>query len=425
MQLGKFSIGIGDRFGLEGAAQLRALQKASALGVRITPVWNKSNREHSIIGTSPGDVRAEAEAAVHACSWTDPFHVDADHIGLATVDGFLPSSDFFTIDVADWIGKPPDEASVDAFVAAMNRFAGTLAIPGMPAAIRVDRALLASIARRYLQAVREAGKVYRRITDRKGVGAFIPEVSFDEAETPQTPAELFFILAAIAREGIPIQTIAPKFTGAFLKGVDYVGDVGKFTSEFSDDLAVVAAATGAFDLPRNLKLSIHTGSDKFSLYPAMHRLIAESGAGLHLKTAGTTWLEEVIGLAAAGDDALELVKDLYGSAVRRFDELCAPYRTVIDIDPGCLPTPEAVRQWSSGQLVEALRHDPSCAAYNRHFRQLLHVSFRVAAEMGERFRGMLVAHHDVIEANVTGNIFDRHLHPLFIGAGDPGARQAN
>ncbi|HEX9006750.1 MAG TPA: tagaturonate epimerase family protein [Bacteroidota bacterium] len=425
MQLGKFSIGIGDRFGLEGAAQLRALQQASDRGVAVTPVWNKSNREHTIIGTRPGDVRAEAQAAVRACSWSGPFHVDADHIGLASVDGFLEASDFFTIDVADWIGKPPDEASVNGFIEAMGPFLGNLTVPGMPAPVAVDRTALAAIARRYLTAVKEAGRVYRHILERKGPGGFITEVSFDEAGTPQTPAELFFILAAIAREGVPVQTIAPKFTGAFLKGVDYVGDVHHFAAEFRDDLAVVAAAPALFGLPPDLKLSIHTGSDKFSLYPVMHRLIREFDAGVHLKTAGTTWLEELIGLAAAGGEALALVKEIYNAAVRRFDELCAPYRTVIDIDTGCLPSASEVRTWASGQMTGALRHDPASPAYNRHFRQLLHVSFRVAAEMGGRFREMLTAHRAVIERNVTANIFDRHLGPLFLGPGSSSGRKGD
>src|SRR3972149_11286007 len=111
MELEKYSIGVGDRFGMEGEAQVRALQEAEAMGVRVVPVWNKSNREHSIIGTNPQDARKEAEEAVQRCGWKHPYYVDADHIGLATVDRFLESSDFFTIDVADYIGKPSPPGS--------------------------------------------------------------------------------------------------------------------------------------------------------------------------------------------------------------------------------------------------------------------------------------------------------------------------
>jgi len=132
MSISKYSMGVGDRFGLEGVAQLRAFQAAKHRGVAITPVWNKSNREHSLIGTRPEDVRAEAEAAVKSCQWRDAYFVDADHIGLATVDKFLASSDFFTIDVADSIGKSASDAAIAEYVADMQRFAGALRIPVWP-----------------------------------------------------------------------------------------------------------------------------------------------------------------------------------------------------------------------------------------------------------------------------------------------------
>src|SRR5207249_279706 len=139
-------------------------------------------------------------------------------------------------------------------------------------------------------------------------------------------------------EKIPAQTIAPKFTGRFNKGVDYVGDLAQFEKEFHDDLAVIAFAIDRYGLPANLKLSVHSGSDKFSLYPIIRRTLPKFGAGLHIKTAGTTWLEELIGLAEAGGDALALVKEIYAEALDRVDELCRPYATVIDIDRAKLPS---------------------------------------------------------------------------------------
>src|ERR1700755_712941 len=128
---------------------------------------------------------------------------------------------------------------------------------------------------------------------------------------PQTPVELLLILAMIQIEEIPVQTIAPKFTGRFNKGIDYRGDVAQFEKEFDEDLSVIAFAIREFGLPPTLKLSVHSGSDKFSLYPIINRLIKKHEAGLHVKTAGTTWLEEVIGLAESGGEGLELVKEVY------------------------------------------------------------------------------------------------------------------
>jgi hypothetical protein len=415
MKLEKYSFGIGDRFGAEGAAQLRAFQQSERDGVLIIPVWNKSNREHMTIGTSPEDTRLEADNAVKTCGWTHPYYVDADHIGQATVGRFLAPSDFFTIDVADFIGVAPEKKAVQEFVKALERFKGTLSIPGIDRPFIVTDQTLSDIAARYLSAMTEAGRVYRAIADRKGGDNFIPEVSVDEAGLPQTPAELFFILAAAAREGIPLQTIAPKFTGSFLKGIDYVGDRARFQQEFEDDLAVLAFAVRSFNLPSNLKLSVHSGSDKFSLYSVIYRAIRKSGAGLHIKTAGTTWLEELIGLASAGGEGLKLAKDVYAAALLRYDELCGPYRTVISIDRMLLPKPEAVAGWSGEEYVETLRHDQQCSRYSVHFRQLVHVAYKVAAEMGERYAGLLRECRKEIEENVTLNLYERHMRPLFLG----------
>ena len=178
----------------------------------------------------------------------------------------------------------------------MTRYKGSHAIPGLPAPIEITDRALEYFTNTYCLAITEAGKVYRHIAEKRGRDSFVTEVSMDEARSPQTPVELFLILAGIAQEGIPIQTIAPKFTGSFLKGIDYVGDPRQFSREFDAYLAVISYAASKFDLPGNLKLSIHTGSDKFTLYPIIHRAIKRMDTGVHLKTAGTTWLEEVIGL---------------------------------------------------------------------------------------------------------------------------------
>jgi tagaturonate epimerase len=415
MILAKYSMGVGDRFAHQGRAQLAAFAKAKQLGVEVAPVWNKSNREHQIIGTQPIDVRREADEAVAAAHWCGPYHVDADHIGLKTVDSFIEASDYFTLDVADFTGKPAAAEAIGAFTREYRSFVGMVQIPGIDEPFRVTDATIEAIAQKYLLAVKEAGRIYRHVAAKKGDGGLVAEVSMDETDLPQTPAELLFILAAIAEEGIPAQTIAPKFTGRFNKGVDYVGDLVQFEKEFNEDLCVIAFAVREFGLPANLKLSVHSGSDKFSLYPLIHRAIMRHGAGLHLKTAGTTWLEEIIGLAMAGGDGLQIARKVYREAFGRFDELCAPYATVIDIDRGKLPSPDEVDQWSESQFADALRHDLACPSYNLHVRQLLHVGYKVAAEMGASYLDALVRHEKVIAGNVSANIFERHLKPVFIG----------
>ncbi len=408
----KFSFGMGDRFGRQGRAQLQAVARARADGIEITLVWNKSNREHVIVGSQPMSVLREAQAATAALDWTGPWHVDADHINLTTVDRFIEASDFYTIDVADYIGRASDNAEVERFVGECARLVGALKVPGLPYPLEMNRATVETAARKFLWAAQEAGRVHRHIAKRKG-DEFIAEVSLDETDRSQTPGELLLILFMLAREGVPAQTVAPKFTGSFHKGVDYVGDLATFEQEFEADLCVARYAVAEFGLPDPLKLSVHSGSDKFSLYPIINRLLRKHNAGVHLKTAGTTWLEEVIGLAEAGGEGLALAQEIYALAHARFDELVKPYATVVAIDRTRLPSPAEVGGWSSDAYVAALRHDAACAAYNPEFRQFIHVSFKIAAEMGTRYLDALKTHETVIARNVTGNLYERHLRPLF------------
>lgn len=417
MRLSKYSFGVGDRFAHQAKAQLRACMMAAEKGLEIIPVWNKSNREHTIVGSKPGSVPAAAQIAVTELGWTKPWHVDADHINVSNVDGFLASSDFFTLDVADYIGKPAKAEDVAAFIARHPELLKKIELPGIEKPIEISAETLKVIANKYLFAAQEAGRIYRHIEAAKGKGKFITEVSMDETDAPQVPAELLVILAALADEGVPAQTVAPKFTGRFNKGVDYVGDPKQFELEFRSDVAVIAHAVKAYGLPEELKLSIHSGSDKFSIYAAINRALRDFGAGVHVKTAGTTWLEECIGLAEHGGEGLVIAKEIYSEAFAHIDELCAPYATVIDIDRAELPDPSEVNGWTSKQYVNALRHDQKCPEYNRSFRQLIHVGYKVAAKLGDRYLGQLVACEDSISRNVTGNLYDRHIVPIFLAQG--------
>ena len=378
MKIGKYSFGVGDRFAHEGINQLKALIEAEErFGVHFVPVWNKSNREHQIVGTEPIETRREADAAVKALNYKGQYFVDADHINLNNVDRFIDASDFFTIDVADYIGKT-----------------GT-------------------VEEKFLPAIKEASKIYRYIASKKGADNFVTEVSMDEVDEAQTPEELRYILREIAKEGIPVQTIAPKFTGRFNKGVDYRGDLARFEQEFEQDLLVIEEAVREYGLPDNLKLSIHSGSDKFSIYPIMGRQIRKHDKGIHIKTAGTTWLEENIGLAVADPAALELAKKIYVNALGRMEELTVPYATVIDVDTAKLPTPEEVAKWDAETYARTMRHNQADPLYNPSFRQLIHVSYKIAAELADEFLPALEKHTDVIGEQITANLCDRHIARLF------------
>jgi tagaturonate epimerase len=414
MMISKYSFGIGDRFARQGIAQLKAFEKAQASGTYITPVWNKSYREHKTVGSDHRSVRQEADQAVRALQWQHPYLVDADHINLANVDGFLEHSDFFTIDVADFIGQKAPENKIGEFLKANMAYTGSLHIPGINSPFRITDDFIWHIGEQFLVAAGEASRVYRHILSRKGPDNFIAEISMDEVNEPQQPAVLFFILSALHFYEVNPGTIAPKFTGRFNKGVDYEGDLLQFEKEFEQDLHVIDYAVKEFGLPPDLKLSVHSGSDKFSIYPSIAKTIRKLNKGLHIKTAGTTWLEELAGLAISGREGLALAKAIYGRAYSRYDELTKPYAAVIDIDRQNLPDPATVQEWESQKFFASLRHVPEHPDFNKNFRQLLHVGYKVAAEYGNEFLALVDANEKVIGPLVTENLFDKHIRPLFI-----------
>ena len=415
LRLSRFSFGVGDRFAHQATAQLKAFQQVLSEGVQIIPVWNKSNREHTFIGSQPASVRTAADLAIKQAGWTLPWHTDADHIRLETVDRFLDSSDFFTIDVADSIGQQPSQEAISRFLKNHPELFGNLHIAGIEESIFLSGDALAQIVTKYLVAAQEAGRIYRYIANKLGEGNFIAEVSMDETDSPQTPQELLVILAALADERIALQTIAPKFTGRFNKGVDYVGDLDRFAKEFQDDLCVLAHAVERYGLPDNLKLSVHSGSDKYSIYPIIRQAVAKAQAGLHIKTAGTTWLEELIGLSESGDEGTRLVRDIYATALEQIGSLTEPYASVIDIRMSELPDLNTVEKWDGHRWANTLRHIPTHPQYNSNVRQLLHVSFKLAAKKGTRYTDLLKEHSEIIGRNVYENLYERHMKPLFLG----------
>lgn len=414
MKLPKYSIGTGDRFGCQGKAQLKAIIKAEENGLDIAIVWNKSHREHLITKTTPSDVLNEAQNAVNELKWKGKYYIDADHIGLSNVDLFIDSCNFFTLDVAEFIGKKASDDDINTFIEKYKKFTGKISIPNFDESLSVKEEQLSIIAREYLFAIKEAGKIYRKITEKKGVDNFIIEISMDESRKPQTPIEIFFILAAIADEKIPVQTFAPKFYGRFNKGVDYEGNVKIFVKDFETTLAIVQFGKKLFSLPDNLKLSIHSGSDKFSIYKVINKAIKKFDVGIHLKTSGTTWLEELSGLAIAGNEGLDIAKEIYFKAYNRFEELSQPYVAVININKNKLPPLKVVNNWTKEQYVRTLHHDISCKDYNPNFRQLLHIGYKIAAEMGLRYKKALKKYEEIIAPNVTVNIFKRHIKMLFL-----------
>lgn len=413
IKLGKYSLGIGDRFGKQGTAQLRAIIEAGKHGVEISPVWNKSNREHIIVGSQPEDVRKEADESIKKTGFRYSYHVDADHINKESVDSYIDCSDYFTIDVAAFIGYKAGKEEIQSFLEGIREYTGRLQIPGIRKPFDTNLNKVTLIAEKYLFATIKAWEIYRKIEKIKGRGNFITEISMDEVSSPQTPEELFFILKMIAEESIPVQTIAPKFPGRFNKGIDYEGDVKDFAVVFEQNLMVIDYAIQQFGLPSDLKMSIHSGSDKFSIYPYVGTIIKKHDKGIHLKTAGTTWLEEYIGLAESGGKALSFAKELYYEAMKRSEELCAPYSDVIDINMSGLPSKNEVSGWEAARIAEAVRHVPENRYYSPDIRQLIHVSYKLAAEKKDEFLKLISENEGRISQGVFTNLYHRHICRLF------------
>eukprot|EP00727_Mastigamoeba_balamuthi_P007107 m51a1_g3016 putative l-arabinose isomerase (922) ;mRNA; r:856826-860111 len=413
--LPKYSFGLGDRTGLQGIALLRALDAAEALypSVPFCPVWNKSNRAHKTVGSTPDKARAAADAAVKQYGWKGPYFCDADHICMANVDPFIPHCDFFTIDVTSYIGKRESKPEdVAKFVADNAELAAQgISVRGIDRPLTMTRTELEHLTALYMPTSEAASDIYKHILAGREGKPFVVEVSMDEFPTPQTPAQIYFIMLAL--HGVPLQTFAPKFSGRFNKGVDYVGDAEQFGREFEEDALVLAHCAHEFGLPAGLKLSVHSGSDKFSIYPPIGRALLKTGLGLHIKTAGTTWLEEIIGLSLSGDAAaVEVVRDICLWAMKRVDELCGPYSNVIDIDHSRLPSEAELRKYTGQDFADAITHDPTNPKFNPSLRQMTHLGYKAVKEMGTRFYDAIERNRAIVEKCVTFNILERHLKPL-------------
>jgi hypothetical protein len=409
--LGKYSFGIGDRFYQQGIYLLDAFITSREQGIYVTPVWNKSYREHQMVHTHPDSVRKEADETVEKLKWSEPYLVDADHVTKETVSEFLPYADFFTLDVGNQLGHPVEKEDKESFIAHNSHWIGKNPIPELD--FTITRQFLVNFADSFLSAIHEVESIYDVIKANKKDQPFFVEISMDEVEVPQHPFEILFILKVLSDKKIPVNTIAPKFVGSFLKGVDYVGDLTHFQKEFESHLKVIRYAVQHFDCPPSLKLSIHTGSDKFSLYPIINALIKKYDCGLHLKTAGTTWLEEYIGVLRSGAEGLAFARDIACESLERFDELTSAYQHVLNIDRNQLPTIEDLQGWNETEFFESLYHDPAVNAYNPSFRQLIHTAYKLAAARKEAFIHLIQRNAVSVGKGVKRNILERHLIPLF------------
>jgi len=379
------SFGFGDRLGLATPGHIEALRHST---FDLRPVFaQQSVRENARTGRTPQQVMDDAQRAVEAARWDNPWGADADH--LKTVDDLPPFVDagytFFTVDPGEHVDNSADADSVEMLkqkVAALNwdeLSALYLNGDGGQAWGRFEAESLMRAAVKYGKAIQHAVAMFKRLSEMRD--GFDFEVSVDETDSPTTPLEHFFIANELTRLGVKFTSLAPRFIGRFEKGVDYIGDLNALDVELSKH-AAVTARFGTY------KLSLHSGSDKFSVYPL---IVKHWGSRLHVKTAGTSYLEALRALAVTEP---ALFGKIWALGLERYDTDRATYH--VSADAALVP---------SGLPLPALLDD-------FHAREILHVTFGSALSVfGAELKAGLVKHADVYNANLQKH-FGRHLDLL-------------
>ena len=386
------SIGCGDRLGLATPGHIRAISKSDMAGVFA----QQSIREMERCGRSAQDVIDDATRGVLLMNYRDGYGSDADHLKhIHDIDNCIDAGfTGFTLDPNEHVDNAAhsdDPATLRAKFTALphdkletspadlrRRYLGNS--PAGP----IDEEILLRAGGKYSRAIAHVALLARHIALRFAGRPFDLEVSVDETDTPTSPAEHFFIASELRRLGLEVHGLAPRFIGSFEKGVDYIGDLARFEQDFAAH-ARIARKLGPY------KLSIHTGSDKFSIYPLIYR---HTGPLVHLKTAGTSWLEALRVIASL--DA-PLFREILARARERFPVDRASYHI-------------------SGELenVPASPPDEQLPALLEHFdaRQVLHVTFgSLLDSFREPIFAILRAHESDYESALETH-FDRHIAPF-------------
>lgn len=377
------SFGFGDRLGLATPGHI-----ASVRGTKFAPIFaQQSVRENARTGRTPQQVVDDARRAVEAAKWDAPWGADADH--LKTVDDIPPFVDagytFFTVDPGEHVDNSAGTDSVDTLkkkvasvnwdeLSALYLNQNGEQVWGNFEAVSLQRAIV-----KYENAIQHAASMFKRLSDLKDKFDF--EVSVDETDSPTTPLEHFFIANELTRLGVKFTSLAPRFIGRFEKGVDYIGDLNTLDIE----LAKHAAVTAHFG---TYKLSLHSGSDKFSVYP----LIAKHWGGrIHVKTAGTSYLEALRVLAKHEPD---LFTKIYSLGREHYETDKQTYHVSAELN--LLPNTDNLPS-----LLEDF-----------HAREVLHVTFGSAiGKFGVELKDALVK-HETAYFNGLKTHFDKHLSLL-------------
>jgi hypothetical protein len=398
----KTSAGMGDRIGLATPGHVRAMRTTEG---KIAPIFaQQSIREMTRTGRTPQQVMDDATWGIFQEGWQAGVGADADHLKTAEdIDACLAAGfTFFTIDPGAHVDNAAETASLSQ-LRELTQWLPTDIQPGTSdllnktfhiedLAIKFDEATLSKAAVKYGRAIIHVTAMYRHLEKAAGSRPFELEVSVDETDQPTSHAEHIYIASELKRFGVKWVSLAPRYIGRFEKGVDYIGDIEAFESDIAGH-AAIAREFGPY------KLSLHSGSDKFSIYP----IAAQQTRGLiHLKTAGTSYLEALRTIAALD---VNFFREIYHFARERYETDKASYHVSAELSRA--PLPDQVSDWPA--LLEQFDS-----------REILHVTFGSVLtektpsgtlQFYDRFMEILKTNPEVYALNLQKH-FVRHLHPF-------------
>ncbi len=373
------SFGFGDRLGLATPGHVAAVR-----GTKFAPVFaQQSVRENARTGRTPQQVMDDARRALDAARWDASWGADADHLKAPEdLPPFVEAGyTFFTVDPGEYVDNSTDTDPLDILRQKITSFnweelSALYLHDARHTWGRFDGESLMRATVKYGKAIQHAAAMFNRLSQMKAEFDF--EMSVDETDSPTTPLEHFFIANELTRLGVRFTSLAPRFIGRFEKGVDYIGDLNALDAE----LAKHAAVTAHFG---TYKLSLHSGSDKFSVYP----LIAKHwGERIHVKTAGTSYLEALRVLAKHEPD---LFLKIYSLGCQRYETDKRTYHVSADLNS--LPKTDD---------LPSLLND-------FHAREVLHVTFGSAlAQWGAELKAALAKHEAAYYEGLKAH-FDKHL----------------
>ncbi len=390
------TVGCGDRLGLASRGHILAARK-----FKVSPVLaQQSMRELSMTGRTFQGVVDDATFMVYESDFQDGYGADGDHlkkipdIDVALAAGMpmitLDLSDVMNAAAGDWSEQQVRAAFAELDTKVRNRITAEYFnkdfVLGEGVAVTLDEVTAMRCALMYLEALAFACKVYEHLKAKRG-DEFDLEISIDETTSPTLPSHHLFIVRELCRNGVEISSLAPRFVGEFQKAIDYIGDLAEFDRQFKVH-ALIAKAYG------NYKISVHSGSDKFAVYPTIGR---ETKGFLHLKTAGTSWLVAVE-VIARHDPAL--YRDMHKCALKNFNAMLALYHITADITR--IPALDTLKDAE----LPALMAMPEA-------RQLLHITYGpiLTSDLRERFFSAMHRLEKEYDAAIEKH-FDKHLSLL-------------